>query len=140
MTWQAAGVVIAAAGVLATWLPLLQASWTRRRAGRGRQATERLVGDSKPAEWDDTRVPVELIEVEGSGKKSIPDLARLMAHRRAGDPMGVGVTRQEAFKVLEPLGHDKSSVIRAWSRLIDMGYLEPAEGVKAAHLRHLWAY
>lgn len=96
--------------------------------------------------WQDARLalPPEVTGFEGVGAKLVEPLARFMAHEAGagrGDLAKVGVSRAEAAKALRDngdTGRDDTSIRRAWSALLNLGVIAPAEGVKSTTGRHVW--
>lgn len=85
--------------------------------------------------------PVE--SYDGTGKKAVKDLARMMMFEtvRPHDRSQIGRTMADAVRELSGV-HSRSSVVRAWSQLKDMGYLvsrfaEPTE-TQDRNGPHVW--
>ncbi len=92
-------------------------------------------------------VPNEIVEYRGQGSSHLETLARLMMHDagRAAEPSRIGLTRSEAAalvneaaKVVPEIKYNKSGVIRAWSVLQDLGWIEPANEKANEVGRHVW--
>ncbi|GLZ47972.1 hypothetical protein Acsp06_41570 [Actinomycetospora sp. NBRC 106375] len=87
---------------------------------------------------------VERLAEAGDGKTSVRDLALLMSYAASptqADPGWVGLTLAEAIAALAPENagkHHKSSVRRAWSRLISEKLIDVAPDTGSATARHVW--
>lgn len=134
---------------------VMTAELTRDKAGEaGTVSSWRLVPEYPSAVLQPTQVtaripiigapepvalPDQVAQYTGPGARAIGDLARLMILNRKSV---TGMARAEVVRMLsEVTRHQRSTITRAWSALIDMGYLEsvhedptPVQALTGAHV------
>lgn len=92
-------------------------------------------------------IPEEILDYKGTGATHLETLSRLMMHDagRAAEPSRIGLSRaevctlvKEAAAVVPHVSFNKSGVIRAWSVLQELAWIEAATEKTNEVGRHIW--